>query len=76
MATSSAYENDTDRNQHARAIQRLAEDLHIPEEEIQKVYETMLCSLRERARIKDYLVILVSRTVKDMIKGGMCSQTS
>jgi len=54
----------------------LAKDLGIPEEEIQIIYETMLCSLKERARIKDYLVILISRNVKNMIKGGMSSQTS
>jgi hypothetical protein len=53
----------------------LARDLRIPEEEIQTLYETMLCSLRERARIKDYLAILVSRNVKDMIRGDMSSRT-
>ena len=70
MATSCVYENDTERKQHLRTMQRLAEDLHIPEEEIQILYETMLCSLKERARIKDYLAILVSRNVKTMIKKG------
>ena len=76
MATSRLCENDADRKQHSRAIRMLAKDLGIPEEEIQIIYETMLCSLKERARIKDYLVILISRNVKNMIKGGMSSQTS
>lgn len=76
MASSCVYDNDADRKQHSRAIQRLAEDLLIPEEEIQILYEEMLCSLKEGARIKDYLVILVSRNVKGMIKGDMSSQTS
>jgi hypothetical protein len=49
----------------------LARDLDRPEEEIRRNYETILCSLKERARIKDYLVILVSRNVKDMIKGPL-----
>ncbi|MGD0883977.1 MAG: DUF3562 domain-containing protein [Thermodesulfovibrionales bacterium] len=75
MATACLYESDTDRKHHSRAIQMLARDLRIPEEEIQTLYETMLCSLRERARIKDYLAILVSRNVKDMIRGDMSSRT-
>jgi hypothetical protein len=51
MATSCEYENDTERKLHSRAIQRIAEDLHIPEEEIQILYETVLCSLIEKARM-------------------------
>jgi len=70
MATACLYENDTDRKQHSTAIQRLAKDLRIPEEEVQQLYETMLCTLKEKARIKDYLVILVTRSVKGMIKRG------
>lgn len=76
MATSCVYENDTDRKQHARAIQRLSEDLHIPEKEIQILYETVLCSLKEKAHIKDYLAIMVCRSVKAMIKGDKSSWTS
>lgn len=69
MATSCLYENDTERKQHSRAMQRLAEDLNISEEEIQILYETVLCNLIEKARIKDYLAIMVCRKVKAMIKG-------
>ena len=69
MATTCAYENDKDRKLHVRAMQILAEDLRIPETEIQILYETMLCSLKESARIKDYLSILISRNVKVMIRG-------
>jgi len=59
-----------DRQQHSRAIQILARDLSVPEYEIQTIYETMLCNLKEGARIKDFLVILVSRNVKDMVENG------
>ncbi|HAM51121.1 MAG TPA: hypothetical protein DCP92_10695 [Nitrospiraceae bacterium] len=69
MATAFLYENDTDQKQHFRAVQMLARDLSMPEEEVKRLYETMLNCLKERARIKDYLVILASRCVKDVIKG-------
>ena len=68
MATACLYENDADRKLHSRAIQILARDFNIPEEKIQVLYETKLYSFKERARIKDYLAILVIRNVKDMIK--------
>jgi hypothetical protein len=54
----------------------LAKELDIPEEEIRIFYEWMLCSLKEKARITDNLVILVSRHVKDTIKGRLSSRTS
>jgi hypothetical protein len=54
----------------------LAKDLRISEEKIQILYEEMLCSLREKARIKEYLVILVSRNVREMIKGNNNNNSS
>jgi len=75
MATSFLYENDRDRMHHFRTIQRLAEDLQIPVAEIQILYETVLFNLIEKARVKDYLAILVSRNVKAMLKGDNSSWT-
>jgi hypothetical protein len=48
----------------------LAEDLGMPEEEIRSVYEAFYCSISEGARIRDYLVVLVSRNVRDSIRKG------
>ena len=76
VATSCLYENDTERKLHSSAIQMLAREFNIPEGEIQILYETMLSSLKESARIKDYLAVLVSRNVKDMIRRGVSPQTS
>ena len=76
MATPHFFENETDRPQHSRAIQMLARDLRIPVEEIQILNERTLRSFKERARIKDYLTILVSRNVKDMIRGDIRTRTS
>ena len=71
MASTCLYDNDTDRKLHASAIQMLAREFNIPAEEIQGLYETMLGSLKETARVKDFLAVLVSRNVKDMIKRGI-----
>jgi Protein of unknown function (DUF3562) len=76
MPTACSYDDDADRNLHSRAIRRLAGDFGCSEEEVQVLYETLLCSLRENARVKDYLVILVTRYVKEMIRRGRNPQTS
>lgn len=68
MAAAFLYENDLEQKQHAAAIQRLSSDLGVPKEKIRTLYETELQSLKNRARIKDYLVILVSRSVKDLVR--------
>jgi len=68
MAAYCSYDSDAEWKQHSRAMQMLARDLGIPEEDIRAMYETMLCSLKEGARIKDYLAILVSRNIKDMVR--------
>ena len=71
MASAFLYDNETDRKVHSGAIQMLAREFKVPVEEIQGLYETMLGSLKETARVKDFLAVLVSRNVKDMIRRGM-----
>ncbi len=68
MATACPYENDAERRQHSQAIRMLAEDLGKPEEEIRAVYDSIYCSIKEGARIKDYLILLVSRNVRDSVR--------
>ncbi len=66
MAFVCTYENDSEVRLHFRAIQRLAQ---LPEKEIRGLYEEILCDISQGARIRDYLVILASRRVKDSIQG-------
>jgi len=70
MATACLYGNDAERKQHSKAIQMLAEEFGIPEDEIRSVYEDIYSGIREGAKIRDYLVILVSRNVRDSIRKG------
>lgn len=64
------YKNDTEQGLHAEAIRRLARELSAPENEIRGLYEIILRCLKDGARISDYLVILVSRHVKDLLETG------
>lgn len=70
MENSCGYENESEQGQHFKAMHRLAEDLHLPEEDVKIVYEEVLCKIKDGAKVKDFLVILVSRNVKDLIKRG------
>ena len=75
MTTSCLYDDDTDRRIHSGAIRMLAREFRLPVEEIQVMYEKMLGSLKEKARVKDFLAILVSRYVKDRIRRNISPQT-
>jgi hypothetical protein len=70
MAAVCLYDNDEEERQHSKAIQMLAKELGMPEQEIRGLYEEILCSIKEGARIKDYLTVLVSRNVRAVIKRG------
>ena len=65
MATALLYETEAERLQHLTAIHNLALDLGISEDFLKKCYEKELISLKERARVKDFLTVLVTRRIKD-----------
>ena len=70
MAAVCLYDNDAEETQHSKAIQMLARELGMPEKDIRGLYEEFLCNIKEGARIKDYLIVPVSRNVRDVIKRG------
>jgi hypothetical protein len=53
---------------HLHAIERLARELDLPQEDVRALYEEVLGRIRQEARIRDYLVVLVSHQVKDLIQ--------
>ena len=65
MATALLYETETERRQHLTAIHNLALDLGISEESLRQFYEKELLSLKEHARLKDYLTVLVIKKLKE-----------
>lgn len=62
MAT--LYQNETEREQHRGYIEAMAIELRRPVEEIALFYEDALTVMTARARIRDYLPILVAKNVK------------
>jgi len=70
MAGVCQYDNDAEERQHSQAIHMLAGELGMPEKQIRELYEEILCSIKEGARIKDYLTVLVSRNVRASIRRG------
>jgi Protein of unknown function (DUF3562) len=68
MACVFLYDNEEEERLHSNAIKLLAEELDKPEKEIREIYEEILFSIKVGARIKDYLIVLVSRNVRDLIR--------
>ena len=62
------YGSLQEQQQHSTAIHKIAEQYHIQEEEIRRLYEAGLSELKSRAQIKNYLSVLVTRYVVDCIR--------
>lgn len=63
------YENEKEKSRHDSAIRMLARDLGLPTTEIGELYEGALQELKKSAKVKDYLIILAARQVKDLLQG-------
>jgi flagellar biosynthesis protein FlhB len=53
---------------HARAIQKLAQELGVPVEEVNRSYREILEVLKKEAKVSAFLPILVSRNVKERLR--------
>ena len=61
------YEDENEKRQHIAAIQILVRDERSSEEEIRCLYEGVLQELKKGAKVKNFLTVLVSRKVKDLL---------
>ena len=59
--------DEKEKRQHINAIHSISRETGISEENVSLLYEEILERYRSDARIKDYLPILVSREVKEML---------
>ena len=57
-------------DQHSRAIQKLAQELQLPTDEIRQYYMAVLDVLKKEAKIRAFLPVLVSRSVKNRLRQG------
>ncbi len=60
--------DEKENDQHAHAIQKLAQELHMSPEEIRPAYMGILAALRKDAKIRVFLPLLVSRSVKEQLR--------
>jgi hypothetical protein len=65
MTAEVLYETEFEKRQHLSAIHYLATDLGMPEDYLRQLYENELMSLKEQARIKDYLSVLVIKRMRE-----------
>ena len=52
---------------HLKAIEALAKEIDCPVDEVNNIYASALGSLRSNARIRDYLIVLASKKVRDAL---------
>jgi Protein of unknown function (DUF3562) len=57
-------------DQHSRAIQKLAQELQLPTDEVRQYYMAVLDILKKEAKIRAFLPVLVSRSVKERLRHG------
>jgi len=62
------YDDEAERQIHLHAMEILCREIMLPEEEIRELYERELDRLKETARVKDFLVVLVCRAVRDTLR--------
>jgi hypothetical protein len=65
MATTNHFKLETD---HLESIKALAEENHLPVDDVMQIYASAFESLKTRARIQDYLQVLTSKKVRDELR--------
>jgi hypothetical protein len=67
MNSTLLYENEKEEKLHRNAIQTLIRETRMPEDIACSLYESVFERLKSHARIKDFLPLLVSREVKEIL---------
>jgi hypothetical protein len=62
------YDDEAECQLHMHAMEILRREIILPEEEIRELYERELERLKGTARVKDFLVVLVCRAVRDTLR--------
>lgn len=68
MERANLYETEKERQVHLRAVQAVAKDVGRAVSDVMTVYESELDQLKQSARVKDFLPVLVSQRVKTIFR--------
>ena len=68
MINNTLYEDDKDMALHRGAIHDLSRESGLPELVVTEMYEQNLRYLKKSARIKDYLLVITCRMVKESLR--------
>jgi hypothetical protein len=68
MKTEAPFDNAHEMKMHTSVIRHISQHLDIPEEQVAKLYEIVLKRYKSRARIKDFLIVLVGRRVENLLR--------
>ncbi len=62
------YEDEVEESRHLFVMRDLARGMKVPLEEIIEPYEKSLKKIKETAKVRDYIVLLVIRDVKEALR--------
>ena len=62
------YDNEKEKNEHFQAVRFLSENGGFSKEDVLAIYEQVLEGLKHEAIIKNFLSVLVSRRVRDILQ--------
>ncbi|MHB8534725.1 MAG: DUF3562 domain-containing protein [Sulfuricaulis sp.] len=68
MVRNALYGDDKEYVMHLGAIHSLALTSGLPDGEVEKIYERELEKLKKTARVRNYLLVLTHRAVKDNLR--------
>lgn len=71
MAATFSFENEKNERLHINAIRRVSEDTNLPITEVERVYLMVLRRFIRKARIRNFLPLLVGRRVKHLLNVRM-----
>jgi hypothetical protein len=63
-----SHEDQEQQALHDNAVVALATELDMPVKDVRRVYDDHFSRLRSQATVQDYLVLLVSRRVRDELR--------
>jgi len=68
MDAESLFGDAAEMKTHTGVIRQISRHLDIPEERVARLYEIVLKRYKTRARIKDFLIVLVERRVENLLR--------